>query len=77
MHPASASPPIEFAYSLGAIQKSSEKILDSGNTIVKVDPFPGVDSIRSSPPLRLRTCFTMASPSPVPPVSRERPLSTR
>jgi hypothetical protein len=41
------------------------------------EPAPGVLSMRSSPPWRCTTCLTIASPSPVPPVSRERLRSTR
>ena len=44
----------------------------SGILSVKVDPRPGCDHTRTSPSCRCATCFTIASPSPVPPVRRER-----
>lgn len=46
-------------------------------TSVKRDPTPIVLSILSSAPWRCATCLTMAKPSPVPPVSRDRLRSTR
>ena len=53
------------------------KVRASGKRIEKVDPLPGVDSMARVPPLWRRMCLTIASPRPVPPVARERPLSTR
>ena len=49
----------------------------AGKTIAKVEPTPGVLSILSSALWRCATCLTIARPSPVPPVSRERLRSTR
>ncbi len=49
----------------------------TGNWIVNTDPSPGLDSTRTRPPWLLATWRTMASPSPVPPVSRLRARSTR
>jgi hypothetical protein len=40
-------------------------------------PEPARFSARTCPPWSWAICFTMLSPSPVPPVSRERPFSTR
>jgi hypothetical protein len=49
-----------------------------GRTISrKLEPLPGSLSMSISPPWRCTTCLTMDKPSPVPPVSRERLLSTR
>ena len=45
--------------------------------MVNVDPVPGLLHSRTSPPWLFSTCLTMASPSPVPPVARERAGSTR
>ena len=42
-----------------------------------VSPPPGVVSARHVPPYTGTAFFTMASPRPVPPSLRERPLSTR
>lgn len=49
----------------------------SGRITVKRLPCPFSLSIRSLPRWRLMMCLTMASPSPVPPCSRERWVSTR
>ena len=54
-----------------------ERTRTAGKTSRKVDPLPGSLSMSSSPPCRCMTCLTIASPSPVPPDSRERLLSTR
>src|SRR5690606_29099574 len=48
-----------------------------GMRSVNVDPTPGLLHSRTSPPWLAATCLTMASPSPVPPVARERALSAR
>ncbi len=45
--------------------------------MVKVEPVPGLLHSRTSPPWLFSTCLTIASPSPVPPVARERAGSTR
>ena len=44
---------------------------------MNVDPVPGRLHSRTSPPWLASTCLTIASPSPVPPVARERAGSTR
>jgi hypothetical protein len=44
---------------------------------VNVDPVPGLLHSRTSPPWLASTCLTIANPSPVPPVARERAGSTR
>ncbi len=49
----------------------------AGSVKLTVVPWPSALSIRSSPPWAWTRCFTIASPSPVPPTSRERVLSTR
>ena len=50
---------------------------DSGMRTVNVLPVPGRLSTAMSPPWRFTECFTMARPRPVPPLARERALSTR
>jgi hypothetical protein len=47
------------------------------NVKKNVDPWPMALSTRTLPPWFSTMCFTMAKPRPVPPVSRERALSTR
>jgi hypothetical protein len=42
-----------------------------------VNPPPGVVRAVIVPPCAVTAFFTMASPRPVPPIFRERPLSTR
>src|SRR5205085_12210892 len=49
----------------------------AGMRRVKVEPVPGRLHSFTSPPWFAATCLTMASPRPVPPVARERALSTR
>lgn len=49
----------------------------SGNVNQKVEPKPTRLSTPTSPPMASTKCFTIESPSPVPPMSRERPESTR
>jgi two-component sensor histidine kinase/PAS domain-containing protein len=49
----------------------------AGSHTRKTLPFPSSLSISSTPRCRFTMCFTMASPSPVPPIARPRPLSTR
>ena len=49
----------------------------AGSQARKRLPRPASDSISSRPWWRISTCFTIASPNPVPPVSRERLRSTR
>jgi len=49
----------------------------AGKMTEKVEPLPTVLVMRSAAPWRCSTCLTIASPSPVPPVSRERLRSTR
>ena len=44
---------------------------------MKVLPTPSSLSIVNLPPCRCKACLTIASPSPVPPLERERPGSTR
>jgi S-adenosylmethionine:tRNA ribosyltransferase-isomerase len=49
----------------------------AGSTMRNTEPLPGSLCISISPPWRCTTCLTIARPSPVPPVSRERLPSTR
>ena len=42
---------------------------------VKTEPTPGVLSTSRTPRWWLRMCLTIARPSPVPPISRERAVS--
>ena len=49
----------------------------SGNRTSNADPFPTVLRTVTSPPIASTMCFTIESPSPVPPTSRDRPASTR
>ena len=51
--------------------------ISRGRTRVKVEPRPGVDHNSTVPPWSAATCLTIDSPRPVPPVARERALSTR
>jgi len=48
-----------------------------GNCNVKTLPFPGLLSTVTVPAILSAACLTMARPRPVPPVSRERALSTQ
>ena len=48
-----------------------------GRVKLKIDPLPGALSTWTVPPCDCTICFTMESPSPVPPLSRLRPSSTR
>src|SRR5947209_3144682 len=49
----------------------------AGKTRVKAEPLPKVLSTATAPDIFSQMCFTMDSPSPVPPVSRDRALSTQ
>src|SRR5699024_699054 len=49
----------------------------AGSSRVKVDPVPGRLHSVTTPLWFWATCLTIARPSPVPPVARERALSTR
>ncbi len=49
----------------------------SGSSKRKVLPSPSRLTTLTSPPCNAITCFTIESPRPVPPFSRERALSTR
>src|SRR5699024_4846642 len=49
----------------------------TGISRVKVEPSPWRDHRRIRPLWLMATCLTIARPSPVPPVARERALSTR
>jgi len=51
---------------------AADSMRRAGNTAENVLPLPGSLSISSVAWCRVSTCFTMARPSPVPPVSRER-----
>jgi len=48
-----------------------------GSRMMMAVPFPVSLSAQTRPPWSWIRCLTMLSPRPVPPVSRERPLSTR
>ena len=48
-----------------------------GIASVNVEPVPGLLHRVIDPSWFAATCLTMASPSPVPPVARDRALSTR
>ena len=49
----------------------------AGSVTVKVVPSPTALSTVTRPAMASTRCLTMDSPSPVPPRSRERPVSTR
>ena len=49
----------------------------AGKVTENTEPLPRVLAMSSVAPCRCSTCLTMASPRPVPPVSRERLRSTR
>ena len=78
--PASQAPPcLIICYILSHFVKKYKQLFYSSTshfTLIFV-PFPASLSKASSPSVRLQICFTMASPSPVPPSSLERLLSTR
>jgi|GEM_PF-3262079 len=57
--------------------EASEPATAIGSVKRTVVPWFNWLSMTSSPPCALTRCFTMAKPSPVPPISRERALSTR
>jgi len=65
------SGPLAFVISL------AQTFRRRGRRTKMVSPAPSRFSAHTSPPWSWATCFTMLSPSPVPPVSRERPFSTR
>ena len=48
-----------------------------GSVKLNVLPLPGVLSTSIAPPSASQRCFTIDKPRPVPPSSRERPVSTR
>jgi hypothetical protein len=48
-----------------------------GRRSTMVRPCPAGLSAQTRPPCSCTMCFTMLKPRPVPPVSRERPFSTR
>src|ERR1700687_4357568 len=52
-------------------------VATSGKKILIVAPDPTTLSALTDPPWASTRCFTIARPSPVPPASRERPLSAR
>ena len=62
---------------LAAAPRSGSAVFTSLSITVKVEPFPGVEAMASSPRWRFKMCLTMASPSPVPPFSRLEATSTR
>src|SRR5690606_4098834 len=49
----------------------------AGRRRVKVEPEPSLLHTDTSPACEAATCLTMARPRPVPPVARERAVSTR
>jgi hypothetical protein len=63
--------------SAATVSLPSVLTLLSGNRQVKQLPLPTSEEIVSSPSCRFTMCLTIASPSPVPPVSDERLTSTR
>ena len=62
---------------VAALADEATTIRSAGSTAANVLPLPISDCTSRCPPWRSNTCLTIASPSPVPPVSRERLLSTR
>ena len=46
------------------------------NESMNVQPLPSSEASETSPPCSLTMCLTIARPSPVPPISRLRALST-
>ena len=74
------TPPLMITFSIGGICDKSvmeakknyeiEEII--GKVKKKVAPLPGGDSAPTSPPWASTICFTMARPSPVPPLPRVR-----
>lgn len=70
-------PMLDFQSFALAIVSCTVRTRCAGNVIENVAPCPSTLTISSSAPWRCATCLTIASPSPVPPVSRERLRSTR
>ena len=56
---------------------AASRSIATGSQTENVEPLPSSLSISSTPRCRLTMCLTIASPSPVPPALRDRPLSTR
>src|SRR6185437_183101 len=61
----------------GCLQRGSESSPASRSRTVKTDPSPSSLAMSSRPRWRLTICLTIARPSPVPPMARERAVSTR
>ena len=53
------------------------RLANSGKKILIVAPEPRTLSALTDPPCASTRCLTIARPNPVPPASRERPLSAR
>jgi hypothetical protein len=67
-------------------QSLRQRTLESGSSLagaarerwsVNVVPCPSVLSTTIEPPIASTRCFTIDRPRPVPPISRDRPVSTR
>ena len=56
---------------------TGRRISDDGKSQLKVLPAPNTLLISRTASCRSSTCLTMANPSPVPPLCRERAVSTR
>src|SRR6202008_2866548 len=74
-HPGQGSPPLLEPLS-DPVEPLPEPLW-AGMRSVNVEPVPGRLHSWTSPPWWAATCLTIASPSPVPPVARERALSNR
>ena len=55
----------------------SGRLQAAGSSRVKTEPLPRLLSTVTVPDICSTMCFTMASPMPLPPVSRDRDLSTQ
>ncbi len=72
-----ATTPTSYGISIRAIFKSMACQVRFANVIFTAVPTPSVLSMVIFAPYLAAMCFTMARPSPVPPVFLERDLSTR
>ena len=61
----------------GELKAEVVDVLPDGNRMVKLEPRPGSEVTATYPPWLAITCLTIESPRPVPPVARDRALSTR
>src|ERR1035438_909733 len=66
-----------FSYSVVRLFGWGMELKNRGTVSVKREPCPTWLDTATVPPICSITCFTMDRPRPVPPISRDRALSTR